>query len=273
MTYNAAEISVQSGAPIECYEFSRGPVYYRYTSAATDVTVNSKLFTAKPISRSAIEATPEAARSALTITGPRDLPVADLYRVAPPSDVVTLTVYRYHETDGDGEIATIWTGRVLNARWKPNSTVELMCEPIYTSMARPGLRRLYQRTCPHVLYSAACGALSGAVGLTTTVDAVSGATITITAADAYADGYFSGGYVEWETQTGVYERRMIHNHTAASLALASAIIGLATGTTIHIFPGCDKTLATCNTRFSNADNYGGFPWIPTKNPFGGDPIY
>lgn len=272
MTYNAAEISVQGGAPIECYEFARGPVYYRYTSAATDVTVNTKLFTAKPISRSAIEATPEAARSPITITGPRDLPVADLYRVSPPSDVVSVTVYRYHETDVDAELATIYMGRVLNANWQ-GSTVTLRIEPVYTSMARPGLRRLYQRSCPHVLYSAACGKGSGDVGVTTTADAVSAATLTVAAAASYADGYFAGGFVEWETQTGVYERRMIVTHTASSLVMASAIQNLLAGAAIRIYPGCDKTIVTCNTKFNNAINFGGFPWIPQKNPFGADPIY
>jgi hypothetical protein len=49
--------------------------------------------------------------------------------------------------------------------------------------------------------------------------------------------------------------------------------GLAAGTTVTLFPGCDHTLATCSGKFSNTANYGGFPFMPTKNPFGGDPIY
>ena len=47
----------------------------------------------------------------------------------------------------------------------------------------------------------------------------------------------------------------------------------AVGDTIYLYPGCDRTLATCTAKFGNSANFGGFPFIPTKNPFGGSPIY
>jgi len=31
--------------------------------------------------------------------------------------------------------------------------------------------------------------------------------------------------------------------------------------------GCDHSVSTCAARFDNLANYGGFPFIPTKNPF------
>jgi uncharacterized phage protein (TIGR02218 family) len=273
MTYNTQEISVQNGAPIEVYEFAYLPKYYRYTSAATDVVVNTQTFTAKPIRRSAIEASMEMARSAITITAPRDLPVADLYRITPPSDIVTVKIMRYHETDADGEIATIWMGRVLNARWKPDSTVELLCEPVYTSLKRPGLRRLYQRSCPHVLYSTACGAGAEAAKVTAIVDAISGTALQASEASAKPDGYFAGGFAAWVGVNGAFERRMIISHAGADMVLSASAPGLAANSVVYLYPGCDKTMTTCDTRFSNTDNFGGFPWIPGKNPFGSDPIY
>jgi hypothetical protein len=39
-----------------------------------------------------------------------------------------------------------------------------------------------------------------------------------------------------------------------------------------MYAGCDHLLATCRDRFSNVANFGGFPWIPQKNPFSGDAI-
>jgi len=41
---------------------------------------------------------------------------------------------------------------------------------------------------------------------------------------------------------------------------------------VKIYPGCDRVRATCESKFDNLDNFGGFPWIPTKNPFGGSSI-
>src|SRR3546814_2715916 len=42
------------------------------------------------------------------------------------------------------------------------------------------------------------------------------------------------------------------------------------GTAISLYPGCDHRRMTCKDKFNNILNYGGFDWIPTKNPMGGD---
>ena len=42
---------------------------------------------------------------------------------------------------------------------------------------------------------------------------------------------------------------------------------------VTLYPGCDHTLTTCDTAFSNSLNYGGFPAIPQKNPWAGDPVF
>jgi uncharacterized phage protein (TIGR02218 family) len=34
------------------------------------------------------------------------------------------------------------------------------------------------------------------------------------------------------------------------------------GDTFTIYPGCDKTQATCASKFSNLANFGGFPYVP-----------
>ncbi len=49
--------------------------------------------------------------------------------------------------------------------------------------------------------------------------------------------------------------------------------GLAVGVPVSVYPGCDHTLATCSAKFGNVARYGGFPYFPQKNPFGGDPIF
>lgn len=92
-------------------------------------------------------------------------------------------------------------------------------------------------------------------------------------ADVLPSGYFSGGYIEWEVAIGIVERRFISDHTDAALTVTSAVGTLPGGTPVKIYPGCDHTLATCNTKFANAINYGGMPYIPTKNPFGGSPVF
>ena len=57
-----------------------------------------------------------------------------------------------------------------------------------------------------------------------------------------------------------------------SITLHNIPEGLAVGVAFEAFAGCDRTFATCQSKFGNSLNFGGFPWIPAKNPFAGDSI-
>lgn len=270
MTFDARENSADQGRPVEIYTFARDYQQWRYTSADRDVVVDSAVYVAKAISRGEIEATSEMARSGVTLTVPRDLEVADLYRVAPPTLGITLTIRQYHE--GDGEVAVIWAGRILSVEWS-GLTAAIQCEPVATSLRRVGLRRPFQRQCPHVLYGAACGVNRSAHRVDGAIESVTATTVSVPDALTSPAGHFAGGYLEWDVALGIPERRFILGHTGATLELNGSTYGLQGGQAVRLFPGCDHTMATCAGKFSNSANYGGFPHIPTKNPFGGDPVY
>jgi uncharacterized phage protein (TIGR02218 family) len=270
MTYSANESGLQTSKPVELYEFTNGPQVYRYTSADEDITYQSKVYESRVMSRNSIEATQEMARGALNITCERTLPLLDLFKFAPPSEVVTLLVRRIHR--GDTEAATIWMGRILNISWRGLESV-IHCESVYTSIKRTGLRRMYQKQCPHVLYSPQCGIDKTAYGITRTVQSISGLGITLDAMGSFAVGYFAGGYIEWEFSQDQVERRAIRDHSGAVITVNFPVLGLSAGAQLIVYPGCDHTLATCNGKFSNVANYGGMPYIPAKNPFDGTPIY
>lgn len=272
MTYDARERSDDQGRPVELYTFNRDYLAWTFTSADRDVVVDMVTYKSATLRRSAIEQGSEMNRSALKLTVPRSFPIAELYRVAPPSDAVTLILRRMH--DGDGELATIWTGRVVNVAWSNDGTqATITCEPVFTSLRRNGLRRTYGRQCPHVLYGPDCRVNREAFRVDGQVSAVQGSIITASAWQAYPAGHFDGGFVEWEVATGIFERRFIVSHVAGDLVLANRPVGLAPGAVVRAYPGCEHTLAACNDKFQNILNYGGTPFIPQKNPFGGDPIY
>jgi uncharacterized phage protein (TIGR02218 family) len=270
MTYATLETGLQTAKPIELYEFRYGPTYYRYTSADEDVVFNTKTYESRAMSRNSIEATNEMARGALNINCERSLPMLDLFKFVPPGDVVQLTVYRLHR--GDTDAVVIWMGRVLNISWR-GLEATIHCESVYTSIKRPGLRRMYQKQCPHVLYSAPCGLDRTAWVASKTVSSISGLEITLSNMGSHSDGYFAGGYVEWEFALDQYERRAIRSHVGAVVTVNFQMIGLTPGAVLNVYPGCDHTLTTCHGKFSNSANYGGMPYIPTKNPFVGTPVY
>ena len=270
MTYATIETSVQSGRPVELYEFRNGTTYFRYTSADGDVVYGGNTFAAVPIARGAVEATSETARLALEITCARTVGVLDLFALMPPAEIVAVTVRRLHA--GDGEAITLWMGRILNVTLN-NDAAEIHCESVYTSLKRVGLRRLYQKGCPHVVYGPGCNLDRNAFKVVKTVSVVAGTAITLGSMGAFADGYFSGGYLEWESAGGYFERRAIRSQVGGVVTISFPLPGLAASDTVNLYPGCDHTLATCASKFSNRLNYGGMPYFPSKNPFDGTIIY
>jgi uncharacterized phage protein (TIGR02218 family) len=267
MTYDSREISLQDGAPVELYEFTRGSLTYRFTSADADFSLLGQTYTSETLQRGQIETSAERARNAITITCRREFLIADLFRVSPPTDVIGVVIKRTHRADAD--VAVIWTGRLLNCSFE-GAQARLQCEPASSSLRRPGLRRLYQRQCPHVLYSTACGVNRAAHSTTTTVTAISGLALSVASLAAKPYG---GGFVEWQVASGVIERRFIESFSGLALNLSQAFQGLQVGDTVTVSPGCDHTTATCSGTYGNLPNYGGFPFIPTKNPFDGTPVY
>jgi len=268
MTYAAVETSIQSGRPVELYEFLYGATAYRYTSADGDVVYGGNTYSAVPIARGAVEATNEVARLALEITCTRELPVLEPFAVCPPEEVVLITLRRLHS--GDGEAIIMWMGRVLNVTLN-NAAAEIHCESVFTSLKRVGLRRLYQKSCPHVVYGTGCGLARATYKATKTVSTVVGTTITVGSIGA-VDGYYAGGYLEWSSG-GVSHRRSIHSQTGGAVVIGFPIPGIAASDSVDLYPGCDHTLATCASKFSNSANYGGMPFFPPKNPFAGVAIY
>lgn len=269
MTYAAIETSAQDGAPVELYRFTMGAAEWFYTSSEADVEYDGETWLSRPITRNSLAQSPERIRNNLQLQVPRTLEVAEIFRVSPPSDIVAVTLLRYHR--GDAESVVLWMGRLLSVAFK-QATADLSCEPVSTSARRTGLRRLYQRQCPHVLYSSACGVMKIYHAWSTTVTGINGVNIDVASLE---DKPYAGGYIEFDNGEAGIERRFIRSAavTGTGLVLSHALPTLEVGSSITVFPGCDHTTATCRDVFNNLPNYGGFPYIPQKNPFDGNPVY
>jgi uncharacterized phage protein (TIGR02218 family) len=230
-----------------------------------------------PIIAGEVSQTNEMAKDPLSIQFPRDNEFAQQFLGGVPEQITTVTVFRGHQTDGDGEFRTYWKGRVASASAE-GDTVSLSCENIFTSMRRPGLRARYQKVCRHALYSAGCGALEADFAESVTATAVAGTIVTVTgiAPASAADGFFTAGTLK--TASG--ELRYITKHEGSTLTLMYPLASLseevnessAGEASVTIYPGCDHTRSTCVDKFDNVENFGGFPWLPSKNPFGNSVI-
>lgn len=81
----------------------------------------------------------------------------------------------------------------------------------------------------------------------------------------FADGYFSLGYLVFNTGLNAGLRAMVRSSFASNGAfvfLSPAPYTMNPGDTFTVYPGCDKQQATCANKFNNLLNFGGFPFVP-----------
>jgi len=273
MSYDLIETSRDSGRPIELYEVGYAGNTWRYTSSDRDIVYLASTFKAVPCGRGDIQPTAETDKCSLDFTFPRDAEIGEVFRVQPPSEVVTMTLFG--QQYGDDEFVTLWKGRIINAEWS-GPYVKLTGESVFSSLRRAGLRRRYQLQCPHALFSAPCGVNRDAWKEVHANQSVSGLTLQVNGAAGKPTNYFSGGYVTWVNETnGNTEKRMIRTSSSTGeIVLSSSPLGLSGGQLVTLYPGCDHTLGVAGCpKFSNVANFGGMPFIPTKNPFGGTAIF
>lgn len=270
MSYQAYESSRDSAAPVELYEFTLGAEVWRYTSADEAQSHGGHDYAPEVIQRPEIESTGEINKANLQIRVPVDFPVADLFRLGAPTEMILLRIYRKHR--GDAEAVTIFVGRITNCDWSGREAV-LQAESVYSSIRATGLRRMYSKQCPHMLYGPACRVDPDVFESTGTVLSVSGATLVVAEFHALLTPFWTGGILLWVDGAGRGHRRMIEDHGAlGAVKLLSPIPGIPVGATVKLWPGCDHTQATCGSKFDNKLNYGGFNGIPGVNPIS-SPIF
>jgi hypothetical protein len=277
MTFVAHEESREAGNPVQLFKFIYGTEvgqHYAYTDHTEELIVDGITYSPVPIQRSGIESNGTLDKSAIRINADIGTELAEIFRVYPPAYVVTLVIAQGHVGDVDEEFVVIWAGRVIAAN-RNKSELVLSAEPVSTSLRRPGLRRHYQYGCPHQLYGPKCQANKAAATVSSTVDSIAGATVTLDAGweGAFSPAKFLGGMLEWTTDEGSIDRRTILRVSGDTLSLSGIPQGLAATDAVDVVLGCNhKAYAEdggdCQPLHDNIVNYGGFRWIPTKNPIG-----
>lgn len=268
MTYSAFETSVESGRPVEIYLFEIGGDLYPYTSADVEQVVNSITYEPVPLGRNEIVVGPEDRRNVLEVSMPSSLALPQLYITAVPGKRAKLTVQRFHSNDTPTpELATIFTGFVRSVAFTRNAgEAKVACIPIAAATSRQIPRFTFQGLCNHVLYDPRCtiDENDSSYRHDGTVLSISGNDIVVQGADGFTDGWFTGGFVE---NAGGLDHRMILGHTGTTLTMMLPFGTDPTGSTVTVRAGCDHTITTCQSKFDNVINYGGFAFIPVRNIF------
>jgi uncharacterized phage protein (TIGR02218 family) len=248
---------------VELYKFVRGTSTWTKKSSELSVVYGGDTYSPAVIGRGDIESKGEISKAKLEISLDLFDDLAQEMLGALLFEPLTLTVY----TQDEIETAVAWKGRL--AEVQPSlTTMGLSFESIFTSLKRPGLRAVYQKSCRHAIYSPGCGVDKSSFATVGEMTAVDGTSITIAEAALEDDGYYTGGVIEAsDGQMG-----LITAHVGSSLTLFRIVSSLTSGEDATIYPGCDKLRGTCLSKFFNLNNYGAFPWLPDDNPMDGSSI-
>ena len=283
MTYLAQEESLQDGQPVELYRFSNDEATFLFTSGQTPVVFNTETYLPTPISRTSTEATSTDVETSVEIVMPSTEDFVRRYINSIPASQDSLTVYRLHSTDGGTpEVIVFFTGIVASVTFA-GERAKIQIERGANSLDQVIPKQSYRTNCNHILYDSRCTVDVGTFSLLADVTAItqggfvidiSAGTNTVPAtglqlsAQLTADAtYFNLGHME----RGGEEFRMVQSigdlgGNAARLSLLVPFETLSVGTVLRLAAGCSHTFNTCVTKFSNIDNFGGFPFVPRVNP-------
>lgn len=273
--YSTLDESVQSAEPVYKFLFVVGETEYAYTNAPYIIGDSVRTWTPAAIGATSVKQTDDMSRNEVKITLPRTNALAQLFLGQSPELATSVTIYRgmkdLAEDNSDDQV--YWKGRVVSAVYESHG-VELVCENIFTSMSRPGLRARYQRSCRHSLYSTACGVSKNDFAYEVFIESLSGITAQLAASDSTGDSAgipnMAGGMVE--TAEGYYRYIIAHVNNTLTLMqpFPAEVLESAdsNGIFVTLYPGCNHSPSDCKSVFNNFENYGGFPYLPSKNPFG-----
>jgi hypothetical protein len=284
------ETSRKDGSPVALFYFKYGSdaaSYFAYTDAESIINATGYIggtsvnYEPVPITHGNIVSGGTLDRTALELRMPRTIPLAALFEIWPPSQVVTCVIRHGHLGETGGLYPACWSGHVVSLLFEGSQAVITM-EPVITSLRRTGLRRNYQYGCPHALYGNQCKADKVVATISVTVTTTAVDTIIMPAAwfGALNPNKYVGGMVQWTSVTNNTEIRTIMQIVSGKdLRVNGFANKLPDGTAISVTLGCNHQagfadlIGDCNNLHNNINNFGGQPWIPLINPVSGVLLY
>lgn len=263
--YDIADQAEYGSEPVELFQFL-GPQNLFLTTAQENIIFGGNTYVPAQINHDEIKNTDEITKQTLRLQIRDDTNLLQEFIAGVPLANTAINLYRH--IYGLDEIRLLWTGRIVSVSFNANGYAEISCDSIFTTLQHVGLRAHFQRQCRHVLFSPRCGIKEAKYSTIESITAMEGGTIITTPQSQSATpGHYTTGMIHFN---GLY--RLIIDHSGGKFTISGPLKGLGVGSQITSIRGCQHTFDFCQTVFNNTDNYGGFPFLPDKNPFGNDPV-
>lgn len=245
-------------------------VTVRYTSADADLTVGAYQFTAQRIKRGRVRMVCGVEVDTLDINffttsgeSPGGIPFIQSINAGVLDGAHVLLERVFMPTFGDTSAGTVvlFAGRVADVSFGRSETrlhVKSDLELLNINMPR----NLYQPGCIHTLFDAGCALSKSAFVHADVVQ--SGATVTtLRGGVAQADHHFALGTITFDSGANAGASHTIKSYVGGLYTLVRPLVHAPqAGDSFRAYPGCDKTQATCESRFANVIHFRGYPYVP-----------
>ena len=264
-THSAEFISKEEGTkrqPAELYHIWKNAYHWRYTSGDVAVVYGGETYLPATITRKSTVYDEKLEVNTLTVQFSSVTDPALEFIAVTPTDLVWISVHKLHRDMLVEETTNVFIGQIKSMSFQ-GSDVQAKCVGFEHFLKQIVPRYRYGPGCQHTLFSSRCSLTASNYAVTIQLDEVSddGMTLTSTGFGEYPDDYFTLGYFDF----GIYSR-MFTYHIEDVVKLRYFIVSLEAGDIITAYPGCDKTRATCISKFNNLNNNLSFPNIPRTNP-------
>lgn len=267
-SFDTLEMSAESSRPVELYTIALGSITYHYTSNAADMTVDSIVYEATTIERSAFGQGVSDRDRVVTIQVPSNNAFAAHYIGTPPGDRASVSNFRLQRDESPTFATKVlqYKGLVNDVKFdQDGNRASILTRSVEATSSITMPRYTFAGLCQHVLYDASCGANPTTFQVIGNCTAVTGNVITVTGANAKPTNYFRGGFCRLNSG-GDY--RYIVAHSGNDVTLLQPFNVSVVNSDIQLFAGCNHEYAGhCRDRFARQASFGGWPWVPTKNPF------
>ena len=272
---NLIDRLTRSGRVAELYKFTRDseywdtstvitPEYWYLTNCVHPIDYEFRTYAPSSVNRSRIEETEDPFKSIVNLEFHISDPFASQFIGQTPDFPTMVEIYRTSVDNVVGDTSIYWKGRCSSATVK-DGIITIACDPIHTTLQALGLRARYERACRHIVYSPECQLQRDEFRLEGEVQEVGLDFLRIKfARQDIPDGYFTSGYIQLPSGA----LRFVTEHIGESLKLSRAYAAkVNVYDKVYVYPGCNQTREHCHKKFNNIENFGGWSWIPSTNPF------
>lgn len=267
MTYSEKDQSADEGAPVRFYEFRALTRNYRYTNDAEPQVFLGSTYQPINIEDTSLEVGPASGSvRSFNVVVPFDCDLAEDFGGVTMPDKLEITAYRVHRgEDWTTEYKTLWQSKVIGIT-RQGRQLALICVGIAQSALTSNMNSVYyQQSCNHRLFDERCKVSKAANTAISTVVEIGPSAVEVQD-DGWDDhGLRAGTLVNNRTQ----EQRLILDNVANIVTIGFPFYDILPGDEVQLIRGCNHSFSECGVKFSNIANYGGYPYVPDRNPFNG----